>query len=144
MEENREETQSAWNISQHLINHISLLLNGASLSYLGGQIQESYYNTEEIRTLISSFLSSGEEDKLDELGREICKLQRIYNQIGKRLESKSGIDYDQEDKINDKTKYFKAKSLHVVKVKRYRRMINELLGKYGLGMQSKQDASKMF
>lgn len=145
MPEKEENLQSAWNISQHLINQIAFLLQGSSLAYLSGQIHTAFFNTEEIRTLIHSFLSSDEEKTLDKLGSEIYRLHTIYNNIGRHLENQSpSYDEDEEDRKKQILRFRKAKNFHAFKVKRYRRFINELLGKYGLGMASREDASKMF
>lgn len=134
-----DEELAAWNMSQFIIQQAGNLISRASMQYLNGDAQASFHTTEEIRTLIHSFLSSAEEKKLDDLGAEICKHNNAIYPLA------TFLDYNNPDNRVVLLKRLKnEKNLQIQKLNRYRRMINELLGKYGLGMARKSDASKMF
>jgi len=131
------ETKAAWNLSGPLIEQISYLLQTASLNYRRGNIQESYFDSDEIRILIHSFLSKKEDRQMDSLGKKICHINNIINNIKPIIEN---------GKLNKKMfkEYLNLKEKHADFVRDYRLLVNELLGKYGLGMAEKQDSSRMF
>lgn len=137
MPEESEQFSSAWNLSQHLINQISYLLSSASMNFRQGRPQQAYFDTEEIQTLISSYLSSEEEKEMTELGTKICKLNTLCQKL-------SGID---GERLTDRQKqllFRKARVAHNEYVRAYRKKINGLLSKYNLLLVAKEDSSRMF
>lgn len=137
MPEESEQFASAWNLSQHLINQISYLLSSASMNFRQGKPQQSYFDSEEIQTLISSYLTEEEEKEMTELGTRICKL----NTLCRRL---SGIDGENLTDRQKQLVFKKAKIAHNQWVRIYRKKINSLLSKYNLLLVAKEDSSRMF
>jgi hypothetical protein len=131
-----EVDQSAWNLSQHIINQIGNLLVTASTKFRRGDIQNSYWDTEEIRILIHDDLDDEEIKKLKEYEQRICRLYSV---------TKKNIITNREDIGEDtKREIMSAKHQHYVEVKEYRMYIMELLGKYGYSVSKKENAAKMF
>lgn len=144
--ENKEVQQSAWNLSAILIEQIGYLLSGSSTSYRQGRIQSSFFDVEEVRNLIHTYLEKDERKTLDDLGTKICKLNSIWINLQNKYEDdlKDPIDDCEEGQKRDMVRMLKAKHLHSKYVKEYRRLIMEMLTKYGLGLSGKEDSSKMF
>ena len=132
--DNSERFSSAWNLSQFLIQQISFLLNSASLNFRRGSPQRSFYDTEEISTLISAYLNEKEEQELNNLGKKICRLYSYYRRLGGE---------DDEDIKNLKL-YNRVRTLHNNYIKLYRKRVNFLLNKYNLGLAKREDSSRMF
>lgn len=131
-----EVDQSAWNLSQHIINQIGSLLVSASTKFRRGDIQNSYWDTEEIRILIHDDLSQEELEKLEDYEKKICG----YYSTAKKEKT---VNKEEMNEI-EKQRIVSAKHNHYVEVKTYRMYIMELLGKYGYSVSKKENAAKMF
>lgn len=131
-----EVDQSAWNLSQHIISQIGNLLLTASTKFRRGDIQGSYWDTEEIRILVHDDLNDEEISKLKEYE---TKIGRLYSVTKKNVgTNKEEINEDLKKEIGI------AKYQHYQEVKNYRMYIMELLGKYGYSVSKKENAAKMF
>lgn len=129
--------QSAWNLSQHIISQIGNLLLTASSKFRRGDIQNAYWDTEEIRILIHDDLDDNEIQKLKEYESKIGRLYSITKK-GQGVMNKEEINEDMKKEISI------AKHTHYQEVKSYRMYIMELLGKYGYSVSKKENAAKMF
>lgn len=131
-----EKKESAWNLSQQIINQIGFLLSQASQHFLAGSIQQSFHAVEEIAILIDPFLNTKESEKIEKLSAEICDLNsKIIREIRQR---EIGGNNRQKTNIREN------KNNHAKKIRQYRRIINRLIGKYGLGLSLREDRSKFF
>jgi len=138
MEEAKQETeQSAWNLSQQVIQQIGYLLQKASLDYTKGWRQDSFFSAQEITTLIYSDLNSSETKRLEQMEIEIGKNYRIWRVLANK---NLNTNLEREEFIRMKI----AKDTHAKLVRQYRLFVNGLLGKYGYLIQKKADSSKMF
>lgn len=122
---------AAWNLSSHLIQQIGYLLQSASSHYRNGDFQNSFFDTQEVRLLIHNDLTSVEDKQLDKLETNIHKAVRLITKLNYESEG-------QDPRIT------KIKVVHTHYLNKYRKLISELLGKYGYGMGKKEDSSKMF
>lgn len=132
-----EVEKSAWNLSQQIITLISQLIEKSSNNFRKGMIQESYFDTQEIRNVISNHLSSDEDRGLD---RMEDKITRSYNQFLFFLKAYRSDQSAIANKVIARKRY----NLYVAQVKYYRRAMMKLLGKYGFDVQKKEDSSRMF
>ena len=130
------ETQSAWNLSQADIIQMAALSQRASTQFLKGNIQGSYFTTTELRTLLHTYLNAEEDKNLDLLEKNVARAWNLYLKVLK------DNDLDEYDDI--KFQVLKPRNTHAHFVKKYRRYIRELLGKYGFLFGEKEDSSKMF
>lgn len=133
-----EVEQSAWNLSQHIINQIGYLLQTASSKFRAGQIMSAYWDTEEIRTLIHADLDEKEKEKLDEWEIIISGQHSTYKKLNGNI-LKGGKLEESENNMMKKTKME-----HYKNVKKYRMYMMELLSKYGYSVSKKEDSSRMF
>lgn len=116
-EKRNEEDLSAWNLSQNLIQQIGALIYSASQSFKSGKLNNSYWDSREIRLLIWHDLNDKEKKDLYSLEQNLGKMC-------------SGKTITQESDKN----YFLTK---------YREMIIELLGKYGYLISKKKDSKRI-
>jgi len=133
---NNEVEQSAWNLSQYLINSIGSLLQKASLHYREGRIESSFFNFQEIALLIHTDLVEDEDKKLEEWNAQIGKLWNYWKEYTKK--------YENERTSDNFKKMISYKNEHATQVRKYRLYVMSLLGKYGYLVSKKQDSSKMF
>ena len=129
--------QSAWNLSQHIINEIGFSLQRASRNFRSGNIQTAFWDVEEIRLLIHADLDSEESKKLDEMGLSISKLYSSCERL-QNIQEAGTITQQQMKELQI------SKSNHYNEVKRYRMFIMELLSKYGYSVSKKESSSRMF
>lgn len=129
--------QSAWNLSQQIINQIGFLLQSASIKFRNGDFQNSYWDTEEVRTLIYNDLSEEENKKLSEWEIKICKYHSVASSLA-RIHERDRLPLEQYKRMKSE------EHMHYAEVKKYRMYIMKLLGKYGYLVQKKEDSSKMF
>lgn len=134
-------TKSAYNLSENDIFLLGALGRRASNSYLRGQVQDSYFFTEELRYVVDYFLSQDEADQLDNLENKISKIYSLLKKSQRVLEDYEDDDEKtisfMEEKIN------KIKDLHSHYVKNYRKMMRKFMSRYGLLFKEKEDYTRI-
>lgn len=134
--------QSAWNLSQHEIMQIGYLSSRATSLFLSGNLQDCFWNTQQIRHLIHTDLKEQQDKILNDIEK---KINKIYNsmQIGLKIIANLQDEYEDEDLEQIKflkLKLSKLKQAHLEQVTKYRLRIREYLGLYGYLISKKQDA----
>jgi hypothetical protein len=128
--------QSAWNLSQHIINLIGELLKTASQKFRKGDIQGCYWDGEEVRILIEDDLDETEKQQLQDYELNISRLYAM---------TKIKSNMNKEEYPEEIRKQISlAKNTHYKKVKDYRKYLMRLLGKYGYLVSKKENAAKIF
>ena len=142
MSEDRVE-KSAWNLSQHDIFLIGALSRQATSNYLRGNVQEAFFYTEEIRGLIHTDLKNEEDKILDKIEDKVTKYYLLINKYNQKIDSLEEEDEDEEIVIKYKKILKKYRDFHIYYIKRYRKSIREVLGKYGYLFSKKEDRENL-
>lgn len=141
-ERNSEESQSAWNLSSHLIMQIGHMLQLASSQWVGGKPRDAYFSLMEIKHLVWCDLNSQEKKKLAELEARINgAIKASVQQIGDEGSFHSKITQERNEWKNQ----IKQKSADMFRrlVIQYRLTIMEALSRYGYLIQRKADSKRI-
>jgi len=153
-EEKKEEISkkdlTAWNLSQHDIALIGEFLTRASVYYRAGKIRDCFFDTEEIRGLIHTDLTRVEDQILDKLEDKIHSAYNLKIKYLKKLSdddedfnSETDLELTEKEEAEYRARVKRLNNAHTFYIKKYRRAIRELLGKYGYLFSKKEDKEEL-
>jgi len=141
MEENTNQEVS-WNLSQQIINQIGYLLQKASSDYANGKIYPCFVSTTEVSLFLEPHLTNEEKNKL--IGLE-NNFNRTIMQINEASQIKERDEFEYYTLKTKKTR-LNIKKLISERIKiltTYRKLILNLLDKYGFSVSRKKDNTKI-
>ena len=138
-EEQQPENKSAYNLSENDIFLLGTYSKRASMNYLRGEVQETFYFTSEMRMIIDYFLNTDEAKELDELEKKIFKVHSLLSKLKYKYNES---EEDEEDKLLKK-KIIRLREIHLSYVQQYRKVIRKWMAKYDFLFKQKEDHTRI-
>jgi hypothetical protein len=136
------EEQVSWNLSGQIIQQIGFLLQNSSNYFTNGNFYQSFISGTEIVLFLEPHLSDEEKKEIMELETSFNRLENKFRNIARRKD-------EEEDEFLYTQKENKKESLSLIKnqrfntLARYRKLILNLLDKYGFSVSRKKDNTKI-
>ena len=134
-----EDKISSWNLSQAIIQQLAFLMQTSSNHFTNGNFYDSFIAGTEIVLLLEAHLSDEEKKEANRLDLAFNRLENKLRYLETR-EEQSGEDqffYTPRKKVKESLGTIKRRRFYALR--EYRRLLQNLLDKYGFAVSRKQD-----